>query len=240
MNDIFIRSEAILGIDGIRALQGKTVAVFGLGGVGGAAAEVLARGGIGHLMLIDHDVVQKSNINRQLIALHSTLGIKKTDAAARRLHDINPDMKLSLYPMFFDASTQRDIPLQQCDYIIDAIDCVPSKLLIAHLASAYGVPLVSCMGTANKTDPSQLRFSDIMRTSGCPLCRAVRQKCRKEGIEKLAVLYSPEPPQSAPIIDETSGRRCPGSLSFVPPVAGMMLAGRVILELSGYSASKQA
>lgn len=240
MSEIFVRAEAILGEEGIRALQKKKVAVFGLGGVGGAAAEALARGGIGHLMLIDHDIVQKSNINRQLIALHSTLGIQKTEAAARRLRDINPDIELSLYPVFFDAATQQDIPLDTCDYIIDAIDCVPSKLLLANSAAAYGISLLSCMGTANKTDPSKLRFSDIMQTSGCPLCRAVRQKCRKEGIKKLTVLFSPEEPQAAPMVDETSGRHCPGSLSFVPPVAGMMLAGRVILELSGYSSSKKA
>lgn len=238
MQDIFVRSAAILGDEGINNLQGKTVAVFGLGGVGAAAGEALARGGIGHLLLIDHDTVQKSNINRQLIALHSTLGNKKTEAAAMRYRDINPDIRLSLFPCFFDASTQQDIPLEKCDYIIDAIDCVPSKLLLAKLALRYNIPLLSCMGTANKTDPSQLRFSDIMDTAGCPLCRAVRQKCRKEGIPKLTVLFSPEPPCATPIIDEVSGRHCPGSLSFVPPVAGMMLAGRVILELTGYSSSK--
>lgn len=227
-----------MGKAGVEALQTKTVAVFGLGGVGGAAAEALARGGIGHLMLIDHDTIQPSNLNRQLIALHSNLGMQKTEAAALRLRDINPAIRLTLYPVFFDHSTMNTITLDACDYIIDAIDSVPSKLLLAKTALEKGIPLLSCMGTANKTDPSQLRFSDIMQTSGCPLCRAVRQKCRKEGISRLNVLYSPETPRSAPIMDETSGRHAPGSLPFVPPVAGMMLAGRVLLELSGYSSSK--
>lgn len=227
-----------MGKAGVEALQTKTVAVFGLGGVGGAAAEALARGGIGHLMLIDHDTIQPSNLNRQLIALYSTLGMQKTEAAALRLRDINPAIRLTLYPVFFDHLTMNTITLDACDYIIDAIDSVPSKLLLAKTALEKGIPLLSCMGTANKIDPSQLRFSDIMQTSGCPLCRAVRQKCRKEGISRLNVLYSPETPRSAPIMDETSGRHVPGSLPFVPPVAGMMLAGRVLLELSGYSSSK--
>lgn len=240
MLDIFVRAQAILGKEGLEKLQSKTVAVLGLGGVGAAAAEALARGGIGHLMLVDHDTVQKSNINRQLIALHSTLGMPKTEAAAQRLRDINPGIRLSLYPLFIDESTMDAVPFAQCDYLLDAIDFVPSKLLVARFAQQHGIPHLACMGTASKVDPLALRFSDIMQTSGCPLCRSVRQKCRKEGIEHMQVLYSPETPVSAPVIDEASGRACPGSLSFVPPVAGMALAGRIILELSGYSSPSEA
>lgn len=233
MDNQFIRSEAMLGKDGIEQLNNSHVMVFGLGGVGAACAEALARGGVGHLTLIDNDTVQLSNLNRQLIALHSTLGMSKTQAAGNRIKDINPNIQLTLHPLFFSAETMGEINFTGVDYVIDVIDYVPSKLLLAAICQKDNIPLLSCMGTGNKTDPTRFRFTDIYNTSVCPLCRSMRQRCRKEGIQKLMVLYSTEPPIGHYIHEEC--RLSPGSLSFVPPVAGMMLAGKAILYLSGYS-----
>lgn len=229
----FIRSEAILGAEGQAALFKKTIAVFGVGGVGAACAETLARAGVGRLILVDSDTVQISNINRQLIALHSTVGIKKTEAASLRFKDINPDITLAAYPLFYDETTADTVDLSGCDYIIDAIDSVRSKVLLYRHAAALHVPVIASMGTGRKTDPSKFRFDDLFSTSVCPLCRTMRSLCRKEGIKRLEVLYSTEPPAGACLQED--GRLSPGSLPFVPPVAGMMLAGRVILRLAGYS-----
>lgn len=231
----FIRSEAILGAEGQAALSKKTVAVFGVGGVGAACAEALARAGVGHLILVDGDKVQPSNLNRQLIALHSTVGIKKTEAASLRFKDINPDILLTLYSLFYDETTADAVDLSNCDYIIDAIDSVKSKVLLYRRAAELHVPVIASMGTGRKTDPALFRFDDLFHTSVCPLCRAMRGLCRKENIERLEVLYSTEPPVGVCLNED--GRLSPGSLSFVPPVAGMMLAGRVILRLAGYSDS---
>ncbi len=233
MDNQFIRSEAMLGKDGIEQLNKSHVMVFGLGGVGAACAEALARGGVGHLTLIDNDTVQLSNLNRQLIALHSTLGMSKAQAAGNRIKDINPNIQLTLHSLFFSAETMSEINFTGVDYVIDAIDSVPSKLLLAAICQKDNIPLLACMGTGNKTDPTRFRFADIYNTSVCPLCRSMRQRCRKEGIQKLMVLYSTEPPTGHYIHEEC--RLSPGSLSFVPPVAGMMLAGKAILYLSGYS-----
>ena len=232
MNEIFTRSAAALGEEAINSLQHKKVAIFGLGGVGAACAEALARGGVGHLMLIDNDKVQKSNINRQLIALHSTLGLYKTDVAMQRLKDINPNIALTPHPTFYNAESM-DIDLTGCDYIVDAIDSVASKIHLIKTAQALSIPLVSCMGTGNKLYPEQLVFADLFSTSVCPLCRVMRQRCRKEGINQVTVLYSTEEPKGKPVLD--GSRLAPGSVSFVPPVAGMMLAGKVIRKLLGYS-----
>lgn len=228
-----VRAEAVLGKEGIEKLINSHVMVFGLGGVGAACAEALARGGIGQLTLIDNDTVQISNLNRQLIALHSTLGTLKTQAADSRMKDINPNLRLTLHPIFFDENTAHEINFSGVDYVIDAIDFVPAKLLLASICQKLKIPLLSCMGTGNKTNPSLFRFADIYDTSICPLCRSMRHRLRKEGIEKLEVLYSTEPPVGRSV--EDNGRLSPGSLSYVPPAAGMMLAGKVILYLSGYS-----
>ena len=240
MDNQFVRAEAVLGEHAIQRLKSKHVMVFGLGGVGAACVEALARGGVGHLSLIDNDTVQLSNLNRQLIALHSTLGMRKTQAAFQRLKDIYPDIAVTQYPLFFSEETAESIEFSNVDYIIDAIDSVPSKIFLVKLAQQKKIPLLSCMGTGNKIDPSRLRFADIYKTSVCPLCRAIRQRCRKEGIKKLTVLFSTENPVGASVKDGVSGRLSPGSLSYVPPVAGMMLAGRAILQLSGFSDDSRA
>lgn len=235
LDDMYIRTAAVLTEEGVLALQTKTVAVFGVGGVGAACVEALARAGVGHLILIDGDRVVKSNINRQLIALHSTLGQNKTDAAAARLRDINPNIRLTLYPLFYDETTKDLVDLSNCDHIIDCIDSVPSKILLYQHAQSCKIPVLACMGTGRKTDPTQFIFTDIKKTKICPLARTIRLKCRQAGIDRLQVLYSTQSPQGQCLKD--GQKQSPGSLSFVPPVAGMMLAGKVILTLSGYSSS---
>lgn len=226
----FSRMALILGQEAVHTLHQKHIAVFGLGGVGAACAEALARAGVGQLTLVDHDIVQESNINRQLIALHSTIGLKKTEACAQRLKDIYPAIDLHCHDLFFEEATLQDIPLSDCDLIIDAIDTVSSKLLLAKQSHSLQIPLISCMGTGNKKDPTQFMFSDIYQTSVCPLCRVMRSLCKKQGIPSLKVLYSKEEPMR-PIADEHEKRLPPGSLSFVPPVAGMMIAGEAIKTL---------
>ena len=240
MRESLIRAEAVLGSEALAVLGKKHVAVFGLGGVGAACAEALARCGIGKLSLIDGDIVQESNLNRQLIALHSTIGQKKTEAAAARLRDINPEIELMLYQIVFDKDSVHDVDIASCDYIVDAIDTVTSKLLLARMAQTNHIRIISCMGMGNKVDPAKLRFADIHATSVCPLCRAMRQCTKKAGIVRLEVLYSTETPVSRNTFTTAGGRHAPGSVSFLPPIAGMMIAGRIILQLSGFSADSSA
>ncbi|MDD2428925.1 MAG: tRNA threonylcarbamoyladenosine dehydratase [Eubacteriales bacterium] len=240
MREAFVRTAAVLGTDALETLQNKHVAVFGLGGVGAACSETLARCGVGKLSLIDGDVVQESNLNRQLIALHSTIAQDKTEAAAARLKDINPDIRLSLYQLFFDGDSAQKVEIASCDYIVDAIDTVTSKLLIAQIARAHSIPIIACMGMGNKVDPAKLRFADIYDTSVCPLCREVRKLARKAGIDGLEVLFSTEKPVTHSALAMPGGRHVPGSVPFLPPVAGMMIAGKVILQLSGFSADSSA
>ena len=217
------RTELLLGPAALDKLAAARVAVFGLGGVGGHAAEALARSGVGALDLIDHDIIVESNLNRQVVALRSTIGQGKAQAMKVRVHDINPDCRVTVHDCFFDASTQGRFDFTQYDYVIDAIDTVSSKLLLAELCTAQNLRLLSCMGTGNKLDPSQLRFADIYETSVCPLARVMRCELRRRGIEQLRVLYSTEQPAV----------RCqpPGSVAFVPSVAGLMLAGEVVRKI---------
>ena len=225
------RSALLLGQAGLEKLQKAHVAVFGVGGVGGACAEALVRAGIGELTLFDPDGVSINNINRQLIALHSVVGQPKVEVCAKRFLDINPQLNLHLQPVFYSAENADMYPLSAYDYVVDAIDTVSSKLLMIQLAHEQQVPIISSMGTGNKLDPSRLEIADIQKTSVCPLARVMRRELKKRGIQHLTVVYSQEEPLKA-VADTEFGRHSPGSISFVPPVAGYLLASRVIRDLT--------
>lgn len=204
------------------------VAVFGLGGVGGAAAEALARSGVGSMDLIDADTVSLSNINRQIIALHSTVGMYKTDVMASRIRDIDPDIQVRCYRLFYLPETCGNFDFSVYDYVVDAVDTVSAKLSIIERAKAAGVPVISSMGTGNKKDPSAFQVADISKTSVCPLARVMRIELRRRGISGVKVVYSKEPPSKS---DQDGDSRVPGSCAFVPPAAGLLLAGEVIRDL---------
>lgn len=226
---IFERSEFLLGEDAIKILSKAHVAVFGIGGVGSYAVEALGRCAVGEISLFDSDTVSQSNINRQLIATVKTVGTDKTKAAESRLKNINPKIKVNANKLFFSAENADSIDFNSFDYVIDAIDTVSSKLLLAEICTGAGVPIISCMGTGNKLDPTKFEISDISKTSVCPLAKVMRCELRKKGINHLKVLYSKEAPVKK-TIDE-NGRHIPGSVSFVPSAAGLIIAGEVIKDL---------
>ena len=235
--DQYSRTALVLGSDGLQKLRNARVAVFGLGGVGGYVVEALARAGIGALDLVDHDTIGLTNINRQLFALHSTLGMSKAAAAAARVHDIDPSIQVTIHETFYLPDTASQFDFTHYNYIVDAIDTVTGKLMLAAQAQEAGTPIISSMGTGNKLDPTAFRVADISQTSGCPLARIMRKECRKRGIRKLKVVYSPEeplPPQVEENLEELpEGRRAlPGSVSFVPSVAGLIIAGEVIKDIA--------
>jgi len=234
MDDQFSRTVALIGAENVARLATSRVAVFGLGGVGGHAAEALVRAGVGSLVLCDNDTVSESNLNRQLLALHSTVGKPKVEVAAARFTDINPQVKLELHPTLFLPETADEFDFSTYDYVVDAIDTVAGKMELIRRATAAGVPIISCMGTGNKLDPTALTVTDIYKTEGCPLARTVRGLCRKDGIKKLKVVFSTEPPVPVTVEGE-HGRHAPASISFVPPTAGMLLAATVIRDLCGIS-----
>ena len=229
------RTEVLIGSEGIRQLNRIKVAVFGLGGVGSYVVEALARCGIGSLTLVDHDVISVTNINRQLLALHSTIGKFKTEVAKDRVRDIDPDMLVHTYQTFYNEETAGLFDLSSYDYIVDAIDTVTSKLLLIENAKRAGTPIICSMGTGNKLDPGRFEITDISKTSVCPLAKVMRQELRKRRIKKVKVLYSKEIPvkrKTEPM--EKKGittHPVPGSISFVPSAAGLMLAGEVIRDL---------
>ena len=230
----FSRTELLLGADGMEKLKRARVAVFGIGGVGGYAVEALARAGIGALDLIDNDVISRTNINRQIIALHSTVGLPKTDVMAARVRDINPDCEVRTYQTFYGPDTAEEFDFAQYDYIIDAIDTVTGKLALAVNAQKANTPIISSMGTGNKLDPTAFTVTDIYKTSFCPLARIMRKELRKRGIERLKVVYSQEEALTPEGVTEElpQGRRSiPGSVSFVPSAAGLILAGEVIKDI---------
>ena len=229
----FSRTQRLLGAEAMKRLSAARVAVFGIGGVGGFAAEALVRSGIGALDIIDNDTVALSNINRQVIALHSTVGMNKVDAAGERFLDINPALKLTKHAVLYLPETAGQFDFAQYDYVIDAIDNVTGKLCLVEQAQAAGTPIISSMGTGNKLDPTMLRIDDIYRTSVCPLARVMRYELRKRGVKRLKVLYSTETPRVVP--DECDGQRraIPASISCVPSVAGLIIAGEVIKEIAG-------
>ena len=228
----FSRTALLLGEDGVEKLKKSRVAVFGVGGVGGYVVEALARSGVGALDLIDKDVVSASNINRQIIALHSTVGRLKTEVAAERARDINPDIEVKVHNVFYLPETAEQFDFTQYDYVVDAIDTVSGKLALVEQAKRADIPVISSMGAGNKLDPTAFEVADIAKTSVCPLARVMRRELKKRGIEHLKVVYSKEEPLPSPLTDEESGKPIPGSIAFVPSVVGLILAGEVIKDLA--------
>lgn len=228
------RTQLLLGQAGIERLRAAHVIVFGLGGVGGYTVEALARAGVGRLTLVDADVVADSNRNRQLLALCSTVGQPKVQAAAERIRQINPECRVETAQLFYTPETAGQVPLAGADYVVDAIDTVTAKLELIRRAREAGVPVISCMGTGNKLYPELLRPTTLEKTEGCPLARVMRAECRKRGLKNVPVVYSAEPARKCIVPDdEGTGRHAPGSVSFVPGAAGLMLAGKVIRDIAG-------
>lgn len=228
----FLRTELLFGREAMQKLESSHVAVFGIGGVGGHAAEALARSGIGALDLIDNDTVSLSNLNRQIVALRSTVGRYKADVMKERIQDINPEAKVRALRLFYLPETADELDLGKYDYIVDAVDTVTAKLELAVRAKAAGVPLISCMGAGNKLDPTAFTVTDISKTSVCPLARVMRRELKKRGITSLKVVYSTEPARTPLPCEEGDARRAvPGSVAFVPSVAGLIAAGEVIRDL---------
>lgn len=232
----FSRTQLLLGPEAMAKLNRATVAVFGLGGVGGYTVEALARSGIGALELIDHDTISLTNINRQILATHSTVGMGKAEAARNRVLDINPHCHVIPRKEFFGPDTADQFDFSKYDYVVDAIDTVTGKLALVQAAQAAGTPILCCLGTGNKLDPGKFQITDITKTSVCPLARIMRKECAKRGIRHLKVLFSTEDPIATDpdsVGEELpQGRRAlPGSVAFVPSVAGLMIAGEVIKDL---------
>jgi len=221
----FSRTAQLIGEPAVNKLISSRVILFGVGGVGSFTAEALCRAGIGHITLVDGDVVSESNLNRQLVALTTTLGLSKAEVMKSRVLDINPDASVCAHTLFFDASTADRIDLSSFDYVVDAIDSVSSKLLLIERCHALNVPCISCMGAGNKLDPTLFEVEDISKTSVCPLARVMRRELKNRGILHHKVVYSKEPPVNP------NGQRTPASISFVPSAAGLVLAGAVIRDL---------
>ena len=227
----------LLGAETMEKLQNAHIAVFGVGGVGGYVVEALARSGVGKFDLIDNDTVALSNINRQIIATHSSVGKYKVDVMKERILDINPEALVNVYKCFFLPENSGDFDFSKYAYIVDAIDTVTAKLALVEYAKAHKTPIISCMGTGNKLHPELFEITDISKTSVCPLCKVMRKELKNRGIKHLKVLYSQEKPieVSGKDTGEDKGKKrsLPGSVSFVPPVAGLLIAGEVIREIAG-------
>ena len=225
-----IREEALIGKEAVEKLKHAHVAIFGIGGVGSFAAEAIARSGIGEITIVDKDVVDKTNVNRQLIALYSTFGKSKVEVMKERIMDINPDAIVHTHAIFYN--NESDFSFAGIDYVIDAIDTVSSKLLLIETCHKLNIPIIASMGTGNKLDPTQFEVSDIYKTSVCPLAKVMRRELKKRDITKLKVVYSKEEPLKPAIdLSDDTRRGTPASISFVPPVAGFILAGEVIKDL---------
>lgn len=230
--DRFLRTKGLLGEEKFEKLKNRAVAVFGLGGVGSYAAEVLARSGVGTLYIYDNDTISESNINRQLIALTSTVGKYKTAVLKERLLDINPDINVFDFAEFI--TPESDIPFEKFDFMIDAVDNVTAKIFLAEKSQKLSVPLISVMGTGNKLHPESLKISDIFKTHECPLCKVMRYELKKRGIKKLAVVWSDEVPLKNMQTDEktAAGRNAVASMAFVPGCAGLMAAAYVTRKIT--------
>lgn len=226
MEERFSRTAALFGEDAVEKLKKSHVAVFGLGGVGGYVVEALARSGVGRLVLFDSDTVAESNINRQLIALKSTVGRYKTDVWRERIADISPDTEVVTHCVFYLPENADEYDLSDCDYIVDAVDTVSAKLEIITRADRLGIPVISAMGTGNKTDPERLETTDIYKTSVCPLARVMRRELRARDVKSLKVVYSKEEPKKG--LGST-----PASCAFVPSAAGLIIAGNVVRDIIG-------
>lgn len=246
MQNEFSRTELLLGAQAMENLKNSHVLVLGVGGVGSHCIEALARGGVGRLTLVDNDKVSLTNINRQSIAYHSTIGKYKTQIMKERIYDINPCAAVETREQFILEENIEELLSDRPDYIVDAIDTITAKLALAKAAQERKIPIISCMGTGNKLNPAAFEITDIYRTSVCPLCKVMRRELKKRGVEKLTVLYSREVPlkpagrwekdfnDAAEVETKgTAGHPAPGSVSFVPPVAGLLIAGFVVKELAG-------
>ena len=236
MKDELLRTAMLLGEEAVEKLQKARVAIFGIGGVGGYTLEALARAGVGQLDLIDSDTVSRSNINRQILATQSTVGMPKVEAGRRRVLDINPECRVVTWEVFYTPETADQFDFTRYDYIVDAIDTVTGKLMLIQRAHECGTPIISCMGTGNKLDASAFEVSDISKTTMCPLARIVRKELGKRGIKHLKVVYSKEEALSPTGWEEEAKalgkRQIPGSVSFVPGAAGLILAGEVIKDIA--------
>ena len=241
MADQYSRTRLLLGQDGIEKLRNARIALFGLGGVGGYAAEALARAGVGHMDLIDDDTISLTNLNRQILATHSSIGKYKVDVAADRIRDIDPSIEVRIFQTFYLPDTAALFDFSQYDYVLDAIDTVTGKLMLIAQAKDAGTPVISCMGTGNKLDATAFEVADISKTSGCALARIMRKECAKRGIKGVKVVYSKELPLEPledpddplePQREGSSRRSTPGSTAFVPGVAGLIMAGEVIKDLT--------
>ena len=229
---MFSRTELLIGKDGLVKLANSRVAVFGVGGVGGYVVEALVRSGVGTLDLIDNDDVSISNINRQIIATTKTVGRSKVEVAKERALEINPNVKINVYQMFYTSETEGQFDFSQYDYVVDAIDTVGGKLSLVERAKSSGTPIICAMGAGNKLDPTKFEVADISETSVCPLARVMRTELKKRNITDVKVVYSKEIPQKSSLIDEKTGKSIPGSISFVPSVVGLIIAGEVIKDLT--------
>lgn len=229
----FKRTEYLIGKENFEKLQNSKVIIFGIGGVGSYVLEGLVRGGIGEIVIVDDDMVSISNINRQLIATHTTLGIPKVEVAKKRSLEINPNLKIKIYKERFTSETSNQIFDETFSYIVDAIDTVSSKIELVLRANKLNIPIISCMGTGNKLDPTKFEITDINNTSVCPLAKVIRKELRTRGIKKLKVLYSKEEPVNVGCKEQINGveRNVPASISFVPSVAGLIIAGEVIKDI---------
>ena len=225
MENQFSRTEMLIGKAALEKLAKAKVAVFGVGGVGSYVVEALVRAGVGTLDLIDNDDVNITNINRQIIALHSTIGLAKVEVAKQRALDINPRVNIQVYKTFFNSENSSEFDFSQYDYVVDAIDSVSSKIELVLKCQEANVPIISSMGTGNKLDPTKFEVADIYKTSVCPLARVMRTELKKRGVKKLKVLYSKEEPI------KQNGQRVPASISFVPSVAGLIIAGEVVKDI---------
>lgn len=238
MSEQFVRTELLIGKERLERLARARVAVFGAGGVGGFAIEALARGGVGALDIFDHDTICLSNLNRQIIATHKTIGQYKVDVAKERILEINPDAVVNAYRLFYSKDTAHEVDLSLYDYVVDAIDTVSAKIELVVQAKAAGVPVISSMGAGNKMDPTKFMVDDIYNTSVCPLAKVMRKELRQRGVDSLKVVYSKEPPvklrKDVVMTEKTAKRHVPGSNSFVPPAAGLIIAGEVIRDLIGF------
>ena len=224
----FSRTELLIGKDGIEKLKNAKVAIFGIGGVGSYTVEGLARSGIENFILVDNDIVSLSNINRQIIATHKTIGMPKVEVAKQRILEINPNANIEIYQNLFMPETEG-ILIEDIDYIIDCVDTVTAKIELVMRANKLNIPIISCMGTGNKLDPTRFEITDISKTSVCPLAKVMRKELKNRGIRKLKVLYSKEEPIK--IIGRTEEKVKAGSISFVPSVAGLIIAGEVIKDI---------
>ena len=232
----FSRTELLIGDDGVDKLKNSRVAVFGVGGVGGYVVEALARSGVGTIDIVDNDNVSLTNINRQIIALHSTVGRPKVDVMEERIKDISPSAVVNKHNCFFLPENSDNFDFRRYDYVVDAIDTVTGKIELAVKCKEFNVPLIASMGAGNKLDPTAFRVADIFKTKVDPLAKVMRNALKKRGIKKLKVVYSEEPPMTPlPSDEETSKKVVPGSTAFVPSVAGLIIAGEVIKDITGFN-----